>query len=374
MQTLRDFITTHRQELIERTRAKVGLRPAPRATTDELTNGVPLFLTQLGNILKEEAAQSQPNGSDMGVSATHHGRDMLRQGFSIAQVVHDYGDLCQAITELALDLGVPIATQDFHSLNRCLDDAIANAVTEYARQHEADESTVDVRRRGFFAHEFRNHLNTAILAFQVVRSGKVGVTGSTVEVLERSLFGLRNLADRSMSEARLESGIHHKERLRLASFIEEMEIDGSFAATNRDLKFSVERVDDTLLIDVDRQLFASAIANLLQNAFKFTRPSGHVRLRSRVVKDDRISIEIEDECGGLMPGTAEAIFQPFVYGSADRSGLGLGLAISRQAIEVNGGTISLRDIPGKGCVFIIEMPLVTADSTKADSIKPITSG
>jgi signal transduction histidine kinase len=364
LQTLRDFITTHRQDLIERTRAKVALRPAPRATTDELTNGVPLFLTQLANILKEEAARSQPNGSEMGVSATQHGRDMLRQGFTIAQVVHDYGDLCQAITELALDLGVPIATEDFHSLNRCLDNAIASAVSEYARQHEADESTADVTRRGFFAHEFRNHLNTAILAFQAVRSGKVGVTGSTIEVLERSLLGLRNLADRSISEARLDSGMHHKERLRLASFMEEMEIDGSFAATHRDLQFSVERVDDTLLIDVDRHLFASAVSNLLQNAFKFTRPSGHVWLRSRV-NDDRISIEIEDECGGLRPGTAEAIFRPFVYGSTDRSGLGLGLAISRQAIEVDGGTISLRDIPGKGCIFIIEMPLVAADSSTA---------
>jgi len=368
MQTLRDFITTHRQELIERTRAKVALRPAPRATTDELTNGVPLFLTQLASILKEEAARSQPNGSEMGVSATQHGRDMLRQGFSIAQVVHDYGDVCQAITELALDLGVPIATEDFHSLNRCLDNAIASAVTEYARQHEADESTADVTRRACFAHEFRNHLNTAMMAFQVVRSGRVGVTGSTTEVLERGLLGLRNLVNRSMSEARLDSGMHHKELLRLASFMEEMEIDGSFAATNRDLEFSVERVDDKLLVDVDRHLFASAVSNLLQNAFKFTRPSGHVWLRNRV-KLDRISIEIEDECGGLMPGTAEAIFQPFVYGSRDRSGLGLGLAITREAIEVDGGTISVRDIPGKGCVFTIEMPLAVADPTRAESIQ-----
>src|SRR4029077_20300046 len=104
---------------------------------------------------------------------------------SIAQVVHDYGDLCQAITELAMDLRVPIATEDFHTLNRCLDNAIASAVTEYARQRQEDELSADVTRRGFLAHELRNHLNSAMLAFQVVRSGRVGVTGSTVEVLER---------------------------------------------------------------------------------------------------------------------------------------------------------------------------------------------
>ena len=95
---LYDFISNHRQELIERTRAKLALRRAPRATVDELAHGVPLFLTQLGRILNQEAEQSAPDGSEMGTSATQHGGDLLEQGLSIAQVVHDYGDLCQAIT------------------------------------------------------------------------------------------------------------------------------------------------------------------------------------------------------------------------------------------------------------------------------------
>jgi signal transduction histidine kinase len=163
-----------------------------------------------------------------------------------------------------------------------------------------------------------------------------------------------------MSEVRLASGTHQKERLRVAQFIEEMEIDASIDATNRGLRFSAERVDDHLMVDVDRQLFASAISNLLQNALKFTRPSSHVWLRTRSV-GDRVSIEVEDECGGLLPGTAEAIFRPFEQRGSDRAGLGLGLVISRQAIEADGGKISLRDIPGKGCVFTVEMPLAISD-------------
>ena len=361
---LHDFISKHRQELIERARAKVALRLVPRPTNDELANGVPLFLTQLSNILKQEAAHSAPDGSEMGLSATQHGGDLLKQGFSIAQVVHDYGDICQAVTELAVDLHVPIATEDFQTLNRCVDDAIASAVTEYARQRDVDVTGAEVRRRGFLAHELRNHLNTAMLAFHAVKSGRVGVTGSTITVLERSLRGLRDLIDRSLSEVRLASGTHHRERLRVAEFIEEMEIDAAMVATDRGLQFSVERVDNKILVDVDRQLFASAISNLLQNAFKFTRPSGHVWLRTRTT-DDRVSIEIEDECGGLLPGAVEAIFRPFEQRGADRAGLGLGLAISRQAIEADGGKVSLRDIPGKGCVFIVEMPL--AVGAAADS-------
>jgi signal transduction histidine kinase len=145
--------------------------------------------------------------------------------------------------------------------------------------------------------------------------------------------------------------------MRVAEFIEEMEINASADATHHNLQFSVEHVDSKLTINVDRLLFASAISNLLQNAFKFTRLYGHVRLGIQST-DDRLSIEIEDESGGLLPGAAEALFRPLQRGESDRAGPGrVGLAVSRQAIEADGGKILLRDIPGKGCVFIVEMPL-----------------
>ncbi len=352
---LLDFISKHRQELLERARAKVALRAVPRATTEELANGVPLFLSQLSHILQQEANQTAPDGAAMGTTAPQHGSDLLKQGFTIAQVVHDYGDVCQAITELALDLRVPLGTDDFHILNRCVDNAIASAVTEYSRQRDVDRSGAAIRRQGFFAHELRNHLQTALLALQVVKSGRVGVSGSTIEVLERSLHRLRDLVDRSVSEVRLDSGTHRRERLRMAQIVEEMEIDASITATEHGIQFSVEPVDHALSVEVDRHLFAAAISNILQNAFKFSRPAGHVWLRTRSTATV-VSIEVEDECGGLPPGAAAAIFRPLEPQSAGRVGLGLGLAISRQAIEADGGRISLRDVPGKGCIFIVEMP------------------
>jgi signal transduction histidine kinase len=359
--SLDDFILTYREEIIRRTRAKVASRDAPVATPHELAHGVPLFLTQLGSILKQEAARSLPDGSEMGRSATQHGGELLQQGFSIAQVVHDYGDVCQAITELALALRHPIDTDDFHTLNRCLDNAIASAVTEYSRGSGVDASKAEARRQGFFAHELRNRVSAAMLAFQVVKSGRVGVSGSTIEVLERSLQGLRDLIDRSVSEVRLAAGTHLRERLPLRKFIEEMEIDASMDATKRGVQLRVELMDGDLLVDVDRHLFTSAISNLLQNAFKFTRPSSQVCLRTRATAD-HVLIEVEDQCGGLPPGAAEAIFRPYEQWGMDRTGLGLGLVISRQAIEANGGTLSLRDLPGQGCVFVVEMPRAFDDA------------
>jgi signal transduction histidine kinase len=352
---LRDFILRYRTELIERTRGKVKLRTTPPATPHELVNGIPMFLTQLGLILEEEAAQFAVDGLEMRLSATIHGGELLQEGVPISNVVHDYGDLCQAITELALELRLPIATEDFHTLNRCLDNAIASAVTEYARQHDVDLSGAETRRQGFLVHELRGHLQTALLALQVVKSGKVGLTGSTIGVLERSLDSLRHLIDRSVSEVRLSAGIYRMERITMAELSTEFEASASVEAAGRGIRFFAEHQDPTLAIDADRQLFTSAIGNLLHNAFKFTRPASRVWLRTRPSAGS-VLIEVEDECGGLPPGGAESLFRPFEQRGADRAGLGLGLAISRQAIARHGGTITVRDMPGRGCVFVIEVP------------------
>jgi len=353
---LHEFIEEHRDEIIARARAKVSSRALPPPTTHELTNGVPLFLTQLGSILRRERADSSRENSEMGISAMLHGGDLLASGFTISEVVHDYGDLCQAITELATNLSLPISITDFHTLNRCLDDAIASAVTEYSRRHDEGASDAEIRRKGYLAHELRNHLNTATLAFQVVKTGKVGISGSTFEMLERSLSQLRELIDRSMLEVRTGSAMNQIRSLAVAEFIEELTIVALADATRRGLRFRVEHADRVLRINADPHLLASALSNLLQNAFKFTHPSGNVWLRV-IPTADYVLIEVEDECGGLPAGAAERMFRPFEQLGSDRSGLGLGLSISWNAVKACGGMLSVRDVPDKGCVFTVELPL-----------------
>jgi len=355
-----DVIAQHREEIIERTRHRLAQRTAPRVTPEELSRGVPLFLTQLSLFLRH-AASPVPDNVALRDQATERGGDLLEQGFTIAQVVLDYGDICQAITGLAADRRIPVSIEDFQALNQCLDTAIASAVTEYARRREGDLKGAESERQGFFAHELRNHLSTAAVAFELLRTGKVSLAGSTVQVLERSLRSLRELVDRSVLRVRLTSGIHRKERLRLAELIEELEMTASIEASARGLHLTVDHVAPELELDGDRHLLASAIANLLQNALKFTRPGSHVRLRTRT-SGEHVLIEVEDECGGLPPGTAEAIFMPFEQRGLERTGLGLGLPISRQAIEANGGKLSVRDMPGTGCVFVVELPLAPAIS------------
>src|SRR4029079_4363289 len=113
---------------------------------------------------------------------------LRRAGFTVAQVVHDYGDVCQAVTQLAIDKDSEISADEFKTLNRCLDEAIAEAVTEYARQRELSLSNRETERLGFFAHELRNLLSNAMLSFEVLKTGSVGIGGSTGAVLGRNLI------------------------------------------------------------------------------------------------------------------------------------------------------------------------------------------
>lgn len=354
---LYEFLTVYRDELIKRTREKVVRRMAPRATNEELENGVPLFLSQITETLRLAESPRPEQDSIIGRSAALHGGELRRQGFTIGQVVHDYGDVCQAVTELAVETGEPISSDDFHTFNRCLDDAISQAVTAYQSQREDIASNQENERLGFFAHELRNLLQTAMISFEVLKRGELGINGTTGQLHDRSLKGLLDLVDRSLTEVRLASGPPRRIPTRLAEFIEELEIAASIEARSRNLNLTVAVVDYGLMIEVDRQLLASAVTNLLHNAFKFTRPNGHVALTTNATHE-RVRIEVEDQCGGLPAGKADELFLPFEQRSGDRQGLGLGLAISRRAIQANEGTLSVKDRPGRGCIFTVDLPRV----------------
>jgi signal transduction histidine kinase len=298
----------------------------------------------------------------MGASATAHGKEMMRQGFSVAQVVQDYGDVCQAVTELAVTLDAPITTSEFRTLNRCVDIATAEAVTEYEHQRDRTISDEGTERLGILAHELRNQLNSAVMAFDIIKKGSVGVGGSVGAVLGRSLSGLRDTIDRTLAEVRLESGITKRERVRISDFIEEIEVIAAFEANTKGLGLTVTRGDDGAEVEIDRHILASAVGNLLQNAFKFSHPDGSVTVKTRATAS-RVLIDIEDECGGLPPGSIGGLFKPYEQRSVDRSGLGLGLAISLRGVEAHGGDIHVQDLPGKGCVFTVDLP--RAISSKA---------
>jgi signal transduction histidine kinase len=209
---------------------------------------------------------------------------------------------------------------------------------------------------GYLAHELRNQLCTATLALSIIKQGNVGLAGPTGGVLDRALVGLGNLIDRSLAEVRMAAGLPVKHRLfSLADFIAEIKLSASLQAQVKGCVLTVSDVDPLLAMDVDRDLLLAAAGNLLQNAFKFTHPHSEVTLNAYAVAG-RILIDVQDHCGGLPPGSAESMFVPFTQEAEDRSGLGLGLSIARRSVMANGGVLSVRNLPGSGCVFTIDLP------------------
>ena len=369
-----DFLSNNREELIARCKVKVGQRPARGATEEQLRNGVPLFLDQLIRTLRAEkeghpteslrisggSGGLSPGSSEIGVSATAHGKQLLELGYTVDQVVHDYGDLCQAITSLAEQREAPFSIGEFKTLNRCLDNAIAEAVTEFSSQRDAATSrryTAEANERlGFLLHELRNSLLTAKLALTALETGQLPVAGATGSVLKGSLAALTSLVKHALDEVSVTAQLSRRqEAFSLAAFISDAGSAALLDANARGCSFVVGNVDTELEIDADRELLLGSVMNLLQNAFKFTLPGTEVALRAYEAADKAVLIEVEDHCGGLAPAVSEIMFRPFARGHQNKSGLGLGLTIARSNVEAAGGTLSARNVPGSGCVFTIRL-------------------
>ena len=369
---LDDYLDRNRATLIGRCRAKVAARRAPEAAEHELWYGIPVFVDQVISALRldplsgasnTDMARIRTSSWNIGGTAAQHGNELLRSGFTVSQVVHDYGDLCQAITDLAIEQNATISVAEFRTLNRCLDLAIADAVTEFSRQREELWSGAAItpanERLGFLGHELRNLIGTAILALATVKKGGVGLGGATGALLDRTLIGLRDLVDRTLFEVRLSAGIPpRRERIVVRQFIGEAEDAAALDAAARHVELVVVPISADLAIEGDRQILAAALVNVLQNAVKFTRPDSRVSLKAYAT-GDRVLIDVEDRCGGLPDGKLDNLFRPFEQRGVERTGLGLGLPISRRGVEANGGTLRVHDLPGTGCVFSIDLPLAS---------------
>ena len=360
---LHEFLSVNRAELVERCRRKAE-RSAAEPGGPELAHGVPLFLEQLIRALcvelASDAARKRELSAELDATAMRHGFELLEHGYSVAQVVHDYGGLCQAITDLAFERAVPVGVDEFRVLNRCVDRAIAGAVSEFSRRRDtvrdANRARIVNERLGSFAHELRNGVHTATLALAALKAGGVGHATATGAMLDRSLGRLHTLIDGALLEVRANAGMPPRlERLSLAGLMAEAQGAARLEARARGCKLSVARVACDLAVRADRELLLCALGNLLQNACKFTAPRTQVSMTGYAA-GERILIEIADRCGGLPPGRAQRLFVPFVQADRDRSGVGLGLAIARRSVEASEGRLSVRDVPGTGCIFTVDLP------------------
>lgn len=359
---LDDFLATHRDELVRRCRAKLALRVPHGAS---LQNWMPLFIDQLIHALQTEPDAALAEDAalvpehfppEIGMAAAVHGREMLHQGYAVTDVVHNYGDICQSVSDLAVESGTSVLARDFRVLNRCLDYAIAHAVTEFSYQRDfvaADKHASDASDRlAGFLDELRKLLGTASLAFSAAKSGGLSASGATGAILERSLLSINHLIDNMAPERHpVLSNSDVLDVFPLAPFIEEVRATAEPVAQARGCTLSVLPVEPTLALKGNRDLLYAALIGLLQNAVEYTQPRTRVLLSARG-EAERILIEIADHCGGLGPAGLQAMLSP---DQGDHRNM-LGLPVARRFVAANQGTLTVRDRPGKGCVVTISLP------------------
>lgn len=370
---LHNFLSNNRVDLIARCVDKVAKRPLRSASEKQLHTGIPMFIDQLIQTLQAEQEGAAGSGlrisgapggdrtnlSEIGLTASAHGTELLRLGYTVDQVVHDYGDLCQAITDLAVERDAPFTIDEYRTLNRCLDNAIADAVTEFSYLRESallHRKTADLNAHlGTLMHELGNSLNAAALAVGAMESGNLGINGATGGVLKRSIQAMVKLVDSALEQVRAESAHSQPYVFSLAEFIAEAKDAADLDAQARGSKLSVPQVDPHLAVKGNRDLLLGAMANLLNNALKFTHAHTEVHLHA-YEQGNRVLIDVRDNCGGLRHGNLDHLFLPFTQHNTDKTGLGLGLSIARQSITADGGSLTVRDMPGTGCVFTVSLP------------------
>jgi hypothetical protein len=357
------FLERHRDVLVERWKDTIrATLPTEATLTDqELIDSLHLFLDQiLAGLRSMGGPLVEQRYSPL---ARAHGGQRQALGRSIVDVVQEYSLFFDVVMERARELRVRLDERGLRELSKCLYTGAAEAVAQFARQQEEARRKADYEHFAFLAHELRNPLSSARLAFDLARQQGV-VDARAMDVMGRSLARLSDLIDESISQARLatlDTGSElRRERVTTRALVAEAVAESAMDAEAKGIQLETS-IDLHIVVDVDRRLLRSALTNLVRNAVKFTRRGGTVQLRVR--RDDaRAAIDIEDECGGLPPERADRLFAAFLQAGDDRSGFGLGLAIAKQAIEAHGGAIMVNSVPGKGCIFTIDLPWADARS------------
>jgi signal transduction histidine kinase len=348
---LHEFISKNRDEILEICLEKVR-EYSPASTDSELAADFYVVIDEIVRALQEGAGlpvHSPLPGKS--AAASKHGARRQRLGYTVEKIARDFGSISFAVGELSSRDGLSFGGREYQIFNSCVDTAIASALEQFSSESRRQYEDDTAQKIGFLAHELRNALSSARMSFVMLKGGQVGIHGKTADILERALRRLENLIGHTLLAVRLQAGKKPEvKRMRVVDLFTDVE---ETAVPERGIGVVVD-ADDALEVEVDEVLMISALSNLLQNAYKFTKPGGQITLRAR--PDERepfVFLEVEDQCGGLPPGTHEDLFKPYVQQGKNRTGLGLGLAITREAVEAHNGELSVRDLPGEGCIFSI---------------------
>jgi signal transduction histidine kinase/CheY-like chemotaxis protein len=234
------------------------------------------------------------------------------------------------------------------------------------RESEARARQADRRKDEFLAmlgHELRNPLAPITTALHLME-----LRGSTTDVKEREIIArqvrhLTRLVDDLLDIARVTRGMIEikTERLDLAAAIAQAIEMASPLIEQRHHELRVKVPEARLEVEADPARIAQVISNLITNAAKYTNPGGVIDIRAEV-REGRVVVSVRDSGQGIAPELLPHIFDLFVQGQRTleraQGGLGIGLALVRNLVELHGGRVSAKsDGAGRGSEFVIELPV-----------------
>jgi signal transduction histidine kinase len=337
-------------------RVRQGIDPET-APAWEIIDTLPPFLDEMIQTLRDLGTgddASSRRGRDIALT---HGTERFHNGFSLGAVIREYGALRECLLDFIWDSGLTPTTAELRSVLLTLNTGIANAAEQFTRERDQLIERQSEQHFGFIAHELRNPLASALLSVQMLQR-RAGAEGDpTLQRLMRNLSTLRHRIDNSLMSVRVRelgrTQTVEADDVVLRQVAETVRDELADDARERQVAIELEGNARTR---ADPRLIHSAIANLVGNAVKYTRAGSVIRVRLREMPE-RVTVEVDDECGGLPEGKAEELFVPFVQRGDNRTGFGLGLAITKDAIEAHQGTVQVVNRPGTGCTFMVTLPV-----------------
>jgi two-component system CheB/CheR fusion protein len=249
------------------------------------------------------------------------------------------------------------------------------------RRSTADSLRESSRRKDEFlamlAHELRNPLAPLTHTIHLLRRGEVEpATMKRYDLMERQTRRLVRLVDELLDVARISRGLIElkREPLDLRSIVRAASDAGRARVEQYKHALSVVVPDTPVWIDGDAVRLEQVVANLLENAVKYTTPGGRIALALTVENGEAI-LSVRDSGIGLAPETLDRIFELFaqVDSTLARSGggLGLGLTVVRRVLELHGGRIEARSPGlGQGSEFVVRLPLLSAEEQPTQVSSP----
>jgi signal transduction histidine kinase len=285
--------------------------------------------------------------------AAEHGRQRFQLGYDLGALVREYAALRELLWDVILESGVDVSLEEVRRLFRHVTNSIAEGAVQYGNARDEEMRRRTAQHLAFLAHELRNPLSSARMALALMRERGEVTPSRALDALERGLTRVGCLIDDCLVSARLgQLPDLEYTKLDLRTFLGELAAESAIDAVAKGVEVRVEGGGG---VCADQRSLRSAVSNLVRNAVKFTHAGGAVNIRARH-GEGRVYIEVEDSCGGLPEGAVKKLFDPFTQVGTDKTGFGLGLAIAKQAVDAHRGELRVHDLPGKGCVFVLDLP------------------